>query len=41
MTNQRLLPWVMWFFPLLFFGFQFVLRLIPGLVMPEFRQIPY
>lgn len=36
MTSARFLPWVMWFFPLVFFGFQFILRLFPGLVMPEF-----
>lgn len=29
------LPWLMWFFPLTFFGFQFILRLFPGLIMPE------
>jgi len=29
------LPWFMWFFPLTFFGFQFILRLFPGLIMPE------
>ncbi len=27
--------WIMWFFPLLFFAFQFVARLFPGLIMPE------
>jgi sugar phosphate permease len=35
-TNKKYLPWLMWFFPLAFFGFQFILRLFPGLVMPEF-----
>jgi sugar phosphate permease len=35
-TNKQYLPWLMWFFPLAFFGFQFILRLFPGLVMPEF-----
>lgn len=34
--GQRLVPWFMWFFPLTFFGFQFILRLFPGLIMPEF-----
>ena len=38
MTSARFLPWVMWFFPLVFFGFQFILRLFPGLVMPEFLE---
>lgn len=36
MQNRLFLPWVMWFFPLAFFGFQFILRLFPGLIMPEF-----
>ncbi|MBI2791034.1 MAG: MFS transporter [Gammaproteobacteria bacterium] len=35
-SNRQYLPWLMWFFPLAFFGFQFILRLFPGLVMPEF-----
>lgn len=34
--SNRLTPWAMWTFPLVFFGFQFVLRLFPGLVMNEF-----
>lgn len=29
------IPWFMWSFPLCFFGFQFILRLFPGLIMPE------
>lgn len=33
--SRTLMPWVMWFLPLSFFGFQFILRLFPGLVMPE------
>jgi fucose permease len=37
-TGQRFLPWMMWFFPLVFFGFQFILRLFPGLVMAEFLE---
>ncbi|HRE32358.1 MAG TPA: MFS transporter, partial [Candidatus Berkiella sp.] len=32
----RLLPWLMWVFPLAFFAFQFILRLFPGLVISEF-----
>ncbi|MBS0290653.1 MAG: MFS transporter [Proteobacteria bacterium] len=36
MNKKQYLPWLMWFFPLAFFGFQFILRLFPGLVMTEF-----
>ena len=35
---SRYTPWLMWFFPLSFFAFQFVLRLFPGLVMGEFLE---
>ena len=28
-------PWVMWFFTALFFSFQFIIRLFPGLCVPE------
>jgi len=38
MLNQRFLPWVMWFLPLIFFGFQFILRLFPGLIVSEFLE---
>ncbi|MFI4938238.1 MAG: MFS transporter [Candidatus Berkiellales bacterium] len=38
MSGERFFPWLMWLFPLLFFGFQFILRLFPGLVMSEFLQ---
>lgn len=31
----RLLPLLVWLFPILFFAYQFVLRLFPGLVMPD------
>lgn len=31
--KNNYLPWVMWLFPLLFFAYQFVLRLWPGLMM--------
>ncbi len=37
-SNKPYLPWLMWFFPLAFFGFQFILRLFPGLIMPELLQ---
>lgn len=35
MLNQpsKYLPFVMWFFPLMFFAYQFILRLWPGLMM--------
>lgn len=35
---NRASPWLMWVFPLFFFGFQFILRLFPGLVMPEIME---
>jgi len=35
---SSLTPWVMWLLPSLFFAFQFVVRIIPGLVMPELMQ---
>lgn len=38
MLKRKYLPWVMWSLPLSFFAFQFVLRLIPGLLMPEFMN---
>lgn len=31
--QNRYLPWLMWLFPLFFFGYQFILRLWPGLMM--------
>lgn len=34
----RFLPWLMWGFTTLFFAYQFILRLVPGLVMPEMMQ---
>lgn len=34
----RLLPWLMWGFTTLFFAYQFIMRLAPGLVMPELMQ---
>ncbi len=36
MNDRRYQPWIMWSLPLAFFGFQFILRLFPGLIMPEF-----
>jgi MFS family permease len=36
--NRSLLPWFMWLFPLSFFGFQFILRLFPGLILNEFIE---
>lgn len=35
---KQYLPWLMWLFPLVFFGFQFILRLFPGLVLSEFFE---
>lgn len=32
LKNDRYSPWFMWLFPLLFFAFQFILRLWPGLM---------
>lgn len=34
-TKNKYLPFMMWVFPLLFFTFQFVLRLWPGLMMQQ------
>lgn len=34
----RAFPWLAWFSTLLFFGYQFILRLFPGLVMPQIMQ---
>lgn len=33
MQQNRYIPYLMWLFPLLFFGYQFILRLWPGLLM--------
>src|SRR3990167_6188382 len=35
MTKKQYLPWLMWLFPLTFFGYQFILRLYPGLVLGD------
>lgn len=35
---KRLLPWFMWGSTTLFFAYQFIMRLTPGLVMPELMQ---
>lgn len=32
-NKQRFWPWLMWLFPALFFAYQFILRLWPGLMM--------
>ncbi|AZL15344.1 MFS transporter [Rickettsiales endosymbiont of Stachyamoeba lipophora] len=34
-NNQRILPYFMWFLTIMFFGFQFIMRLAPGLVINE------
>lgn len=33
--STRFMPFLVWLFPILFFAYQFVLRLFPGLVMPD------
>lgn len=38
MQNKRLWPYLMWCFPVLFFSFQFILRLWPSLLMPTIMQ---
>lgn len=38
LSSQRWFPWFMWLFPLSFFGFQFILRLFPGLILQEFMD---
>lgn len=38
MPYKRYLPWLMWLFPMVFFGFQFILRLFPGLILNEFME---
>lgn len=40
MTNrmQKYLPLIMWLFPVLFFTYQFILRLWPGLMMDQIMQ---
>lgn len=40
-SNMRIsfwLPWLMWVGPLAFFAYQFVIRVAPGLMMPELMQ---
>lgn len=36
--SHRHLPYLMWFFPVVFFAFQFILRLWPGLMMQGIMQ---
>lgn len=31
-------PWIMWFFTALFFAYQFIIRVFPGLCVPEIMQ---
>lgn len=38
MLYTRFLPWLMWGLTTLFFAYQFIMRLAPGLVMPELMQ---
>lgn len=37
-TQYRFVPWMMWGIATLFFAYQFIMRLAPGLVMPELMQ---
>lgn len=38
MLSVRFLPWLMWGVTTLFFAYQFIMRLAPGLLMPELMQ---
>ena len=38
MRNSRYLPYLIWLFPLLFFTYQFILRLWPGLMMHQIME---
>lgn len=38
MLTLRLLPWMSWTLVLSFFSFQFILRLLPGLIMPQIMK---
>jgi len=38
MPSARFLPWIMWGVTTLFFAYQFIMRLAPGLIMPELMQ---
>lgn len=38
MPNRKYLPFLMWLFPLLFFTYQFILRLWPGLMMEQIME---
>lgn len=38
MYTTGLMPWLMWALPTLFFAYQFIIRIIPGLIMPELMQ---
>lgn len=37
-NKQKLFPWLMWFLPLSFFAYQFILRLWPGLMMNQIME---
>ena len=37
-SKQNLLPFFMWIIPLLFFTYQFILRLWPGLMMHQIME---
>ncbi len=38
LQGSRFIPWLMWAVSTLFFAYQFIMRLAPGLVMPELMQ---
>jgi len=38
MNTSGFMPWLMWALPTLFFAYQFILRIIPSLIMPELMQ---
>ena len=37
-SRHKYLPFLMWFFPLSFFAYQFILRLWPGLMMHQIME---
>ena len=37
-NNRKFYPWLMWFLPLSFFAYQFILRLWPGLMMHQIME---
>ena len=38
MRNSKIMPWIMWFLAVLFFAYQFILRLSPGLMINDIMQ---